>query len=536
MAPALEGRQELVPDIYSHRTNYDGLKAILQDGAIRPVADISADHPDRELSVEPTIAPFLRRKVRASEAASSAWSLMPERQQEIYLTRNGMLGGKKYGDYVITKRLAKVDPSPHLNTVKDEYVYRRPLSIRSNATIYVPDEELDMWRAEHPKVRFGAKSSLDLPVYSPYNVAEFARKLKDRSFQEKTAGVLDDFDNLFQNYLSRGGAPQVVDGTGEDQAVPPSLEEMRALAGRRTHYHGSKALGLDHENSDVDFLSILPSREAVYAKVEELKGKGFHKLPIPLDGIIDPDENMLIPMRGTIRGVQVDLMLAHGPQAENRVKTVYRANEFLNGSRRDQIRERKKDLKDSWFLGKKRHGRYVEGLDRELGIAPLWARRDGSTDTPEPIVTERDLRRWFGPNARFTGSTALGINLPDSDVDVFVPYKGEDYYRRAVRRLEEKGLNLQSSPYNSNREGAHVFSGTIPYNGRELEVDVTFGTGQKAWERQRSIEEAASRLSEDDRIKIRRKKEALKNAWLFPEKRYTNYKRRLDDDLGIILL
>lgn len=153
----------------------------------------------------------------------------------------------------------------------------------------------------------------------------------------------------------------------------------------------------------------------------------------------------------------------------------------------------------------------------------------------KPILeyTPSQLKRAFGLRAHFTGSRGLGLDIgAQSDIDIFVPYKTKQHYERAIARLLAKYPEMNSSPYNKNRNDAHVMSGKI----NEEDVDISVSFGQRGMSRLDSFDNANRVLSDESREKIRNTKSKLKNAWILPEYRYKRYKRKLDDKLNIVRL
>ena len=139
-------------------------------------------------------------------------------------------------------------------------------------------------------------------------------------------------------------------------------------------------------------------------------------------------------------------------------------------------------------------------------------------------------QKLFGSTAQLVGSEALGINVPDSsDTDVFVPYKRKGYFDRAVAHMGEKYPDLHMNKASIGREDKKTFTGTV--QGKP--VDVVLAYGPRAEKFRSAFEMAKAGLSEKRRAEIVREKQALKNAWFFPELRYKWYKKRLAEELGL---
>lgn len=155
----------------------------------------------------------------------------------------------------------------------------------------------------------------------------------------------------------------------------------------------------------------------------------------------------------------------------------------------------------------------------------------------EKTASENDVaradarfRRMFGRNARMVGSEALGINVPgSSDIDVFVPYRRESAYRRALERLPRKYPSLVMNKASLHRDEKKTLTGKV--NGQDM--DVVLAYGPKAENFRKAFAAARDRLTDTDRRKIINRKRALKDSWFFPGLRYNLYKKQLAEELGL---
>lgn len=167
-------------------------------------------------------------------------------------------------------------------------------------------------------------------------------------------------------------------------------------------------------------------------------------------------------------------------------------------------------------------------LDRLRGLAHKIGKKLGLAK--EASCSPGQFKRLFGSNAQLVGSEALGINLPDSsDTDVFVPYKREGNFNRALKRMAEKYPDLRVNAASLRKPDKKTFTGQV--NGRDLDVVVAFGP--RAEKFKTAFNNAMNRLTPEERAKIVKRKQELKNAWFFPEWRYKRYKKRLAEDLGL---
>ncbi len=144
-----------------------------------------------------------------------------------------------------------------------------------------------------------------------------------------------------------------------------------------------------------------------------------------------------------------------------------------------------------------------------------------------PSITA--LKRMISSKAQLAGSKALGINIDNSDVDFFVPYKSKATYRNAIQRMREKFPDFVESKANALRDDKFTLSGVRG----DQDIDIVLGQGQRAVRFSEAFTQAKNSLTEAERAAIRSKKRTLKDAWLFPKVRYQRYKNRVADDLGL---
>ena len=162
-------------------------------------------------------------------------------------------------------------------------------------------------------------------------------------------------------------------------------------------------------------------------------------------------------------------------------------------------------------------------------ISAGWRHLIGTEKTAEELSTLQ-VRKLFGRNARLVGSEALGIAVPGtSDMDVFVPYKSQAAFERAVANMPKKYPELVMNDVSKGRADKKTFTGKV--NGRD--IDVVFGYGEKAQRFNNAFTQALTRLTPQKREEIIRRKQELRNSWVFPKLRYRLYKKQVAMDLGL---
>lgn len=167
--------------------------------------------------------------------------------------------------------------------------------------------------------------------------------------------------------------------------------------------------------------------------------------------------------------------------------------------------------------------------DRVKAFAHKLSRKIG-LEKDAAAYSSSQYKKLFGSNAQLVGSEALGINLPDSsDTDVFVPYKREANFNKALQRMAERYPDLQVNAASLKKPDKKTFTGKV--NGQDLDVVVAYGP--RALKFKDAFNNAMSKLTDKERQKIVDTKRSLKNAWFFPEWRYKRYKRQLAEELGL---
>ena len=178
-------------------------------------------------------------------------------------------------------------------------------------------------------------------------------------------------------------------------------------------------------------------------------------------------------------------------------------------------------------------GHAAEGLARRLGISQ---KLDGMFANRGPVTTEQilaahpdDLSRLLGHKATPVGSSALGIALDSSDTDILLPFANEELFNKALADIPNRFPDLRPSTLNEGRP-FKVFKG----KSGDKHVDLVFARGDPAFAYRDAVNTARRKLTDEQRYEILSEKERLKNAWLFPEMRYRNYKMNLARELGTL--
>ena len=601
------------PTHFAHRTTKENLNKILSSGQIKSVRHLKEDGSRATISVQGKQYADTRQEVDVRKA----YEQMKKNGKDpdnIYLTRDGVVS-KNYGDYVILKKLRHPTEATRINDVPNEFVTKRRLSIKNNAEIYVPDEEMDEWKKKHREATFRPMSSLPVRQFNRRNPHVLAQKAAkgtwkslnkqamtdhDLTIEEGYAAVLHKHANSWEMsadfkkpyemgvYSKKSGEDNrhLATVSGVSQAAlggAVSAGTARALTGQPTTGTALRFIKGGPSNIQAN-LKDTANRARQYQKQVGFD-RGVKHFAVNKAG----GQNLNKSLMAGARQVNWGRVLGSGARGAATGAAAYSAYRMLsnrakynaghtiantqsNRALQDTSARRKakgqamqkQAAKPVLYTPAKSVGRRIaEGAGiaaiggtlgyrsgKKKGQKKGWKhgysagagdmaelhRLEREDLKKEGFVSEAKARRMFSSNARLNGSTAMGINLDNSDSDFLVVYNNAAAYEKAKDRLQKK-YDLKPSPFNERRpqEGkdrSYVLQGEVEGN----EVDVVLAYGPKAQARLSSVAKVNERLTDKDREKIRDKKRKLKNAWIAPDTRYKRYKRKLDKDLGVIRL
>ena len=176
-------------DRFYHRTN--NIDGIASGGRIKALAHLARNTPDMEVEVEPGAFGSNVGGLSSSRTtmkASDAYNMMNGTKDvdNVFLT-HGTLPSESYGRYIIEKRLKSPTLNRKLNLIANEFITPRELSVRSNAIIYAPDDEVDDLKSRWSSLTVRPRSSLDARDAS---VLDIISTLKDKlTKQASVAGI-----------------------------------------------------------------------------------------------------------------------------------------------------------------------------------------------------------------------------------------------------------------------------------------------------------------------------------------------------------
>jgi hypothetical protein len=327
-------------DYFAHSTSAENLRKMLGTGKLMPLQRLADANPDMEVSVEPNRWNRERQQMRLADAIKQMQG--KKQVDKVFLSRNGTV--PSYGNYVILKQLKSPKPHTALNLIPEEYTTGRTLSLRNKASIYVPDEELAVWRQQHRGIKFHPKSQIPVQDHShTAGVKSLLGKIKSRTEQTFRFGKA-------ANELPLTGAG------------------IKRHLSRNAMFVGSRELGINVDNSDTDI--FIPYN--TQAAFERAKSRIGAKMPGLLESKANGGRTDKYTISGKVKSQDVDIVLAHGERAKRFQDAFNTARVKLTPGQQAQIVTKKKALKDSWLLPEWRYKQYKKQLAQDLGLSQAY--------------------------------------------------------------------------------------------------------------------------------------------------------------------
>lgn len=324
-------------DKFYHRTN--NLDSIVSSGRVKALKHLARSNPDLELEVEPGAGGGNLgglRSARETMTAANAYEVMRgvKDVDNVFVTK-GVLPSESYGKYVIEKDLKNPRFNTKLNLIANEYITGRELSVKSNATVYVPDEEFPGMSDKYQGVNFRSMSELNARQAS---LADHARTL----FGKLTKKA--DIDTLF---------------SGEES-------DIKRLLSRNATIVGSEGIGINVAGaSDRDILVPYKTREGYDRLVNKLKDNGFG-LQESVYNNRKREGYKVYSFKDDTR--DVDVALVHGGKSTDLANHVRHLRGSLSDERKKEIISEKERLQNAWFFRDTRYKNYKRGIDEQLGL------------------------------------------------------------------------------------------------------------------------------------------------------------------------
>lgn len=321
---------------FAHSTSRDNIENILRDGAIYPLSKVVQNNQDKMVSVEPTKS-RKRELMRASDAIDKMKGVKDV--DSIFLSRDGYV--PSYGEHIIVKNLKHPKFNSRINLVPNEYKTQRPLSLKHNATVYVPDEEVNTLSMKYPNIKMMPLSQIPL----------------------KRLGAPDVAKTFMQKLLSTSSMGKIAEDMGIIPSISNTRERLLKMLGPDAIQAGSTGLGLSIDTSDIDLFMPVKSSDQLDKKRADI----LQHYPCLKDSPYNKNPNRRL-LRGVIDGYGVDIALGTGEAAAKYRDTYLNAKNTLTDAQRATIIANKARLKRALLFPEKRYGRYKAKVDKSLGI------------------------------------------------------------------------------------------------------------------------------------------------------------------------
>ncbi len=310
-------------DRYYHRTN--NLDNIASSGKIMALKHLARSMPELLLEVEPgaggsNVGGLVSN--RSTMSASDAYEAMRgvKDVDNVFLTKD-VVAPEAYGKYVIKKDLRSPSFNSKLNLIPNEYKTPRSLSVRSNASVYVPEEEMDELKEKY--------KHLDI------------RRMED--LDARSASLTDRARTLYSKILSPNATIVGSEGIGIDIGGKSDRDILVAYKTRKAY--DNMVNKLEENNFGL--------QESAYNKHK----RDGYKVYSYKDGNHD-----------------IDVALVHGGKAPDLANHTRELRSTMSDEDRERIRTRKSELSNSWILPNLRYKRYKKSIDKELGLTKFHER------------------------------------------------------------------------------------------------------------------------------------------------------------------
>jgi len=128
-------RKKTAYQVLTHTTKKENLHNILDSGKLMPIKHLKEQYPELEVNYE-------HKKGKTHRTSDKLKNIRNHHNSDkLFFAADRY--DPRYGDYTIVKKLKKAEDNPVKWTlIPNEKIVKNPVSVRSNATIYVPNNEL----------------------------------------------------------------------------------------------------------------------------------------------------------------------------------------------------------------------------------------------------------------------------------------------------------------------------------------------------------------------------------------------------------
>lgn len=314
-------------DFFYHATTPQNLEKILASGKVLRPKDIQGDSKAIEL------LPGVTTHWDAPASVADFFSKLRGNHSKVFVTKGGY--DSRYGTHVIRKRLTAPKKHSWLTLIPNEHSVAKPLSVKSNADVLVPAGELQDWKAKFPGVKFKELEAGHAPEFS---------------IGDRVAKILG--QDVIKPVVQKPTPSQV------------SRKVLKAV-GKKGTLAGSLVLGTSVDGGDVDVLVPYKSK-LQFEKAKERLSSRFK------DFKLTTNRDNKYTLSGSIDGVPVDVVVAHGEAPKKFLDRFNEVKQSLTPEQRAEIRAKKKALSSSWFFPQTRYKRYKKNLAEDLGLKEVY--------------------------------------------------------------------------------------------------------------------------------------------------------------------
>ena len=313
---------------FAHTTSKDSLDKMLDSGRIYSVRHLAEKDPDKEVSVQTLPGLPFRRKLNVRDAYEKMRSR--KNPDKIFLTRDSYV--PSYGDRVIVKDLKHPKEREGITTIPNEYHTRRPLSLKSNARMFVPDDEMSEYKQRYKGYKFSPISQIPLK--------DIKKKDQLKTLATKLTKTSEFDENFIRRNISTKGMLVGSEALGTNI---PGKSDTDVFIPYKHRGHFDRSINrLQKRYPDLRF-------------ADTSKGKEHKRV-----------------LTGEVGGKPVDITVAYGEPAERFGTRFQEVKSRITPEKREEIRNRKEKLKNAWLFPEYRYNRYKKKLSDGLGLKEVY--------------------------------------------------------------------------------------------------------------------------------------------------------------------
>lgn len=322
---------------FYHRTN--NIDAIASSGKVQALKHLARNNPELQIEVEPGAGGsnlggiFSSRETLGAQDAYSKMRGVKD-VDSIFVTKD-TLPPAGYGKYVIEKSLRNPTVNGKINLIANEHKTGRAMSVRSNANVYVPDDEHEAMSELYKGVNFRPMSQL----------------------KARQATLMDTARSLYGKITKSANINTLFSGTEKD---------IQKILSRNATIVGSEGIGINVQGaSDRDILVPYKTKAGYDRLKEKLENNNFGLQGSAYNSRKRDGYSVYSRKDGD---VDVDVALVHGGKSLGLVNHIRTLRNTLSEEEKSKIIADKERLQNAWFFRDTRYKNYKRKVDRELGL------------------------------------------------------------------------------------------------------------------------------------------------------------------------